>query len=103
MKNLFWVFTVATTLFVIGCAKGEIEMLDCSNDAPTYTDDVKSILDASCGVSGCHDADRQARGLDFTDYSTSVASVEKDADEFLGSIQHIDGFSTMPRGGSKAT
>lgn len=27
---------------------------DCGTDAPTYNNDVKTILDASCAYSGCH-------------------------------------------------
>lgn len=27
---------------------------DCQGDAPTYTEDIRPIIDASCAYSGCH-------------------------------------------------
>lgn len=32
----------------------EPEMADCTTVDPTYTTDVKTIIDASCAYSGCH-------------------------------------------------
>lgn len=90
-------------LILIGSActkdKETTETIDCSNTAPTYTLDVKPILDANCATSGCHDAATKKDGKDFSTYESTIQHTSNDA--FLGAIQHKSGFSPMPRNAPK--
>lgn len=63
-------------------------------DNPTYTANVKPIIDASCGTK-CHSAVKKAHDIDLSNY----ASV-KDAcmnHKLLPSIKHESGVKAMPR------
>lgn len=93
----------ALFLLVIGlstqCKKDEIEVIDCTGVTPTYTANVKSILDANCATSGCHSSSSKRAGYDLSSYTTSKSAAGNDA--FLGAVRHLSGYSKMPRGGSK--
>ena len=89
------------TLFVLfaGCTKDEdpVDTIDCTGLTPTYTADIKAILDASCAKSGCHDSATQSDGKNLSNYAgASAVSV---TNEFLGAIQHRQGFIPMPKDG----
>ncbi|MEO6130463.1 MAG: hypothetical protein ABIQ02_01355, partial [Saprospiraceae bacterium] len=77
----------------------QIEMFDCTGVTPTYTIDIKPILDASCAKSGCHDAQSHESGFDFSTHSE--AKISSQAQNFLGAIQHASGFVPMPNDGPK--
>jgi len=74
-------------------------MFDCDGITPTYTADVKPILDASCAKSGCHDAITVQNGVNLSTYAT--ASTVSQEERFLGVIHHRDGFPAMPFDGPK--
>lgn len=84
---------------IISCKKESVDTYDCAGTAPKYTTDIKSILDANCATSGCHNATTKASGHDYSSYSQAVA--HSGHSEFLGSIQHKSGFDPMPLGGNK--
>jgi hypothetical protein len=88
-------------MLLSGCSKDEdpVDMIDCTGVTPTYTSDIKSILDASCAKSGCHDSITQADGKNFSTYAT--ASAISLTNEFLGAVQHRQGFMPMPKDGPK--
>jgi len=95
---------IASSLFIIifytsSCNKKEITKYDCTGITPTYTSNVKSILDANCAFSGCHNASSKADGIDLSSYSS--AKSQSSNDKFLGSIQHISGYDDMPQNASK--
>lgn len=69
-------------------------MVECNGITPTYTSDIKAILDESCAKSGCHDAITQTDGKNFSTYAGASAVSLTNA--FLGAIQHKQGFTPMP-------
>jgi len=87
-------------LLVVSCNKEDtLVTYDCTGVAPTYTNDIKSIIDASCAKSGCHNATTRAHGLDYSTYAKLKAGTE--SDNFMGSIQHLSGYDAMPEDGDK--
>lgn len=92
---------VASAMIAVACEKDKVSpgpTEDCT-DTPTYTNDVKAILDTHCATSGCHNASSRANGLDYSTYSS--ASSKAGNSDFLGSIRHDGGFKAMPLGASK--
>ncbi len=76
------------------------EAADCTSNNPTYTNDIKAILDANCATAGCHNATTASSGIDLSDYNGSASAVNTSS--FLCSIHHGDGdCSHMPQGGPK--
>ena len=86
-------------IVLISCGKEAIDMFDCAGFQPTYTADVKPILDNTCGQSGCHNASSAMAGIVLTNYA-SASSASK-SDRFLGAIQHKRGFEPMPQDAPK--
>jgi len=74
-------------------------MFDCNGFEPTYTTDIKPILDGSCAISGCHDVSSAENGIILSSYAASAA--ESKNERFLGSIQHKRGFNAMPQEAAK--
>ncbi len=58
-----WVFAMLTQ-----CTSDVVSPpVDCDNVTPTYTSDIKSIIDQTCAYSGCHDG---SGGLGPGNYSS---------------------------------
>ena len=72
---------------------------DCTGLTPTYTNDIKSIMDGSCAMAGCHSAAAKAGGYDLSSYSAVSAAGSNNA--FMGSMEHQSGYDAMPQGASK--
>lgn len=72
---------------------------DCTSTTPTYTIDVKPIMDNNCATSGCHSSSSRADGKDYSSY-TAVKNGSS-SNSFMGSIQHLSGYKAMPQGKSK--
>ena len=83
----------------VACKKDAVDTIDCGGINPTYSADIKPILDASCAKSGCHDAITQENGRNFSTYAGALAASQ--TPEFLGAIQHKSGFVPMPKDGPK--
>lgn len=71
-----WLFIVASLFLISIYACGddsneEEEMMketdECDGTTFTYTNDVKSIVDSNCALSGCHDG--SSAQPNFTDYN----------------------------------
>jgi hypothetical protein len=84
---------------MVSCKDSTPDTVDCAGLTPTYTSDIKAILDASCAKSGCHNANDLANNYDFSQYATAAPISQ--GDRFLGAIQHKGGFSAMPQGQAK--
>lgn len=69
------------------------------DDARTYTADVKTIMDANCATSGCHDANTMANDINLSDYTNTAA--EADMDRFMKAVRHESGVTPMPIGAAK--
>lgn len=67
--------------------------------ANTYNLNVKAVLDATCALSGCHDAGTASKGINLSTYAGAKAAFE-DGDA-LCAINHGDGCAPMPNGGIK--
>lgn len=99
-KISFFALLGATVLSLFfSCKKDEIQTYDCTGIAPTYTADIKAIMDASCATSGCHNATTKAKGINLSSYATVKS--ESQNDRFMGSMQHLSGYDNMPQGASK--
>lgn len=96
MKKIVSIVTIALALFIVSCktkkASTETSTSACVT-TPTYTADIKPIIDASCGTT-CHSAQKRKAGIDLSTYE----SVKENAAQkrFLGAIKHEQGFDPMP-------
>lgn len=92
--------TLALTLFT-QCKKEDVDIVDCTGITPTYTSNVKAIMDANCAKSGCHNSSSKKSGYDLSAYETTKTAAGNKA--FVASIQHKSGYDKMPKGASKLT
>ncbi len=99
IKIVVFAFILGGTSIFTQCKKEEVDLLDCAGVTPTYTANVKTILDNNCATAGCHSASSRRAGYDLSSYAASVTSGGNQA--FLGSVQHISGYDPMPDGGAK--
>lgn len=96
----FILLSVATCVVILSnCKKEEIDTVDCSGTTPTYTANIKSIMDRDCAGSGCHSSSAKRSGYDLSSYAGVSTAAKSKA--FLGAIQHKSGYSKMPKGASK--
>jgi len=95
------IIMVLSMLSLTSCGGGQdmVATADCTGVAPTYMADIKTILNASCASSGCHDALTAQRGIDLSSYGN--ASDASRSSSFLGCIQHVKGYNPMPQGSAK--
>jgi hypothetical protein len=98
MKKLLGISLVILSATLGACTSKTTEF-DCTGSTPTYTNNVKAILNTNCATSGCHNSTSKAKGIDLSTYAT--AKSESNNSRFLGSIQHSSGYDAMPQGGSK--
>ncbi len=97
MKRTF--FALSVLVFVAGCKKDSITTYDCSGVTPTYTANIKPILDANCATIGCHNASANSSGFNLSSYSGAKSASGNSS--FLGSIQYKSGYKQMPQGAGK--
>ena len=74
-------------------AKNTSNCSGCDTANCTYSGRVKPLIDSWCV--GCHNAGNAGGGFDLSDYPGTVASIT--AGRLLGTIQHLSGFSPMPK------
>lgn len=96
MKKLPLLLLTLTSLAWTSCKQDEVT-IDCTGTAPTYSQQVQSILNANCAISGCHGAGSAQDGVSLANYS-AVQSVGKT--RLVGVIQATDGFPLMPPSGA---
>jgi len=106
---------VASSLFIagiaalswIGCGKDSqnpdyINDADCSavvTNTNTYTLAIKTIMDNSCALGGCHDSVTKEHDLDLSTYSGVKFGFQ--SHDLLCAVNHGSGCEPMPEGGSK--
>jgi hypothetical protein len=82
-------------VFVISCSKDNSAVIDCTSESPTYTNEIATILNASCATTGCHTSTFPADGIDLSSYEKAKsASING---KVLKSIMHESGASAMPQ------
>lgn len=86
-------------LILASCGKDDLITYDCTGLTPTYTADVKALMDTHCATAGCHDAVAKEHGYDLSTYQTVISDAEKNA--FMGSMQHVKGYHAMPEDAAK--
>ena len=95
---------IALILVLSGCYFDKEDQLypmsttGCDTTNVTYTATIKPILDNSCAISGCLDAQTKSFGHDLSSYNGSVASSQG---RLLGAINQQNGFIAMPKGMAK--
>lgn len=89
-----------------GCAQNndnpDYLNVDCTGidaDQNTYGLTIKAFLDATCALSGCHDAATQSNGVNLSSYAGARAAFE--SGKALCAINHGNGCQPMPKNGSK--
>lgn len=92
--NLKFGFLLLLAGFVISCNPTE----DCETDGLTYSSDIASIINSTCATSGCH-ASGTTTTFPMSNYAETSAAVA--FGRIVGSINHSEGFSEMPKGGDK--
>lgn len=95
MKKFSSVVVIVFIAMLFGC-KHVVEY-DCTGYTPTYTENVKPILDVTCAREGCHSAGHGAGDIDLSDYAGASSASKKKS--FLGSIRHQPFYKNMPKDG----
>lgn len=99
MKRTYLFFLLAA-ISIIACTKETVATsVDCGTTAVTYEGNVKNIIQASCATAGCHDATTRADGKNYSTYALVASEANKAA--FLGSINQLSSYKSMPQGSSK--
>lgn len=96
MKKLFIVSVSLLLVVMIGYLsscnpKKKVATTGCAS-SPTFTTDIKPIMDASCMP--CHNAQNHKHNIDLSSYEGTKAAAG--AKSFLGSMKHEAGFAPMP-------
>lgn len=99
-KTVLGITLLTSIILATSCEKEETPITyDCTGLTPTYTANVKPIMDTYCAVSGCHDAASQEGGHNFSTYAILIDHATEN--EFMGSMQHLNGYDAMPKDGAK--
>lgn len=92
---------IAACIYISSCKPKQVATKTTQTacvSSPTYTADIKQILDANCGTT-CHSAEKKKHGIDLSSYEPSKESASRNS--FMGSIRHEDGFEPMPANHAK--
>ncbi|HRG34313.1 MAG: hypothetical protein JNK69_03720 [Saprospiraceae bacterium] len=74
---------------------------DCAGVVATYSTTVKSVLDASCALAGCHSGTTPANGFNFSNYTGAKAVATSSGEKLICAINQNSNCSPMPKGGNK--
>ncbi len=101
MKKVFGAGVLMILIFT-GCYNDKADKLypntstGCDTTAVTFQKTILPIMTASCGLSGCHDANTPSNGYNFTTYEGTRLAVTNN--RMLGAIKHESGYQAMPKG-----
>jgi hypothetical protein len=99
MKTFITIFAIMLVAAAFSCK--HVVTYDCTGYTPTYTQNVKPILDITCATDGCHGGNDPEEDIDLSTFAgASAASREK---SFMGSIQHLPGYHKMPQDADRLT
>lgn len=87
----------AITIWILQGAAQTTCSEDCDTINVTFNKSILPITDTFC--KGCHSGANPAAGISLTDYTSIKSAIE--GGRFLGSIEHLQGFSAMPQNGNK--
>lgn len=96
MKNLGLITLISAIIMLNSCTKDKVTVALDSNcmDTISFAHQIKPMIDQNCSTSGCHDANSQASGYNFTTH----ASVAANATKILQTISGGSGVVAMPLG-----
>jgi hypothetical protein len=86
-------FILVIFLLSVACSCKHVVKYDCTGVTPTYNQNIKPILDATCALSGCHGNGGDA--FDLATYAGAADAAKKKS--FMGSIQHKPFYQKMPK------
>jgi len=84
---------IAFLAILSGCK--HVVQYDCTGVTPTYTQNVKPILDATCALPECHSGGRSDNEINLSDYAGASSASRKKS--FMGSVQHMPFYQQMPK------
>jgi len=106
MKVTLAVLVSAGAITIAACTNESKENItpdnsgnNCDSTGITYSNYVKSVIDANCATSGCHDPGTQSSGYNLSTYAgvLNVAQTSRQGTSLLlGVINHQSGFTAMP-------
>jgi hypothetical protein len=95
---------LTSLVLLASCYKDKADILyanssNCDTSNITYSTHISPILRANCALSGCHNSASKSAGYAYETYNETKVSVNNG--RLMGSIKHLSGFSSMPKGSSK--
>lgn len=94
MKNCFTLLILVA--LIASCKKDQTAQPICLDEI-SYTNDVVPILMNSCATTGCHSAEANANGMNFTNYD----AVFEHREQIVKAIRHESGATPMPIGANQ--
>jgi hypothetical protein len=85
--------TISASTSTISCKTKNNTSIARREPMPTYTTDIKKILDEYCATT-CHSSEKKKRGIDLSSYEASKEAAAYA--NFLGSIRHEAAYEEMP-------
>jgi len=82
-----------------GAQNNSCETASCDSTNATYSGAIRSIVASKCG--GCHSSAAPAGGYDFSQHAGLRARVTDG--KLWGAINHLPGYSPMPKNGNRLT
>lgn len=111
VKTITAVTILLSSVSIIACTNESKENITpdnsgngCDTANITYTNYVKSVMEANCTTAGCHDAGTKSGDIDLSNYANakSVAlTTAHNTSLLLGVINHQDDFVAMPQNAAK--
>lgn len=96
-KKLYILLTVmALAIALNSCKTTSVQKSGCAGPVPTYTADIKPIIDPACGTR-CHSAEHHAGDINLSDYAGVKDAAENS--QLLGAVRHDAGLTPMPKMG----
>lgn len=70
-------------LTIASCTDDSGSSNDCAGIVATYSTTVKSVLDASCALAGCHSGANPANGFNFSNYAGAKSVATTSGEKFF--------------------
>ena len=90
---------IFVVILAVTCSCKHVVKYDCNGLTPSYTQNIKPILDNCCATSNCHSDSGEE--FDLSTYAGASAASKKKS--FMGSIQHMPFYEKMPKGADRLT
>ena len=100
--GFLFVILLSSALIVVSCGDEDEDPDTCDTEGLTYDNFAQDFLITNCAtLGGCHvEANKDVSGVgSYETYEDAKAVV--DEGRLLGAINHMDGFSNMPKGEEK--